>query len=352
MRRAVSPVLLTVCLVSTFVALLATWVRQQALDTDQWVDTSTEILAHESVQRATASYLAEQVSSDAARERFESVLPARVKPLAVPIQGLSADAAERTAMRVLKNERFQKLWERSNRLSHRQLVAAINSDTDRAIVLDLRPLLGRVAARTGFNISELPAGRGVIRVLEGDQLDEVRGYAKLLRGIAWWAAALALLTLAAAIGLSSDRRRTVVRAGVGLFAVALLVLVARRVGINQATGALDSGGNELAVRDTLTTATTLLQDVSRSIAVLGLLMLISAWTLGPGTWATRLRGLIAPSLAAYPGVAHLAALSIVLLLLFASALPWSTSPLAIAVYAVVGAVFVEALRRGVPSSQR
>lgn len=350
MRRVASPLLIALCLLLTFIALLATWVRQQALDTDSWVDTSTEILSHESVQRATAGYLADQVTSERAQSRLESVLPERAKPLAVPIQGLAADAAESTAMRALKNDRFQRFWERSNRIAHQQLVRAIDSDADRAIVLDLRPMLGRIAARTGFNINDIPPESGVVRILDGDELGQVRGYAKLLRGTAWWAAALALLALAAAIALAPDRRRAVVRAGIGLFAVALLVLIARRVGINQATSALGSGGNELAVRDTLTTASTLLMDMGRSVAALGLLMTLAAWAVGPGAWATKLRGAVTPPIESFPGIAHLLAFSVVLLLVFGSVLPWSSSPLAIVVYAIAGATFVEVLRRAAPAN--
>lgn len=349
MRRFATPVLLGLSLVLTFLALISTWVREEALNTDQWVDTSTQIIEQKSVQEATAAFLAQQLESPQATERLRQVLPNRTKLLANPLQGVASEAAERAALRLLATSQFQTIWRTSNRVAHRQFVEAVTKESGSTVVLDLRPMLGRLAERTGFGITPEVERRAVITVLDSSELGEVRGYVKLLNAIAWWTAALALLSLAAAIWLAGDRRRAVVNAGIGLLVVGLLVLVARRAGINHATDALAADtGNDQATRDTLTIATRLLQDMSRAVVALGVLAIAGAWSLGPSRWATKLRELLRPAYANYPFAVHAAVAIFVLLIVFNGLLPWSTSPLAIVVYLALGATLVEMLRRADP----
>jgi len=345
-RKLLSTVLVIVASVLTFIAILATWVREEALNTDQWVHTSTTIIKKPSVQKETASYLADQLAAAASTDRLQQLLPAKARPLAAPLNGLAGDVAERTALRALGRKEFQTIWEKANRISHAQLVNAINSDRGRAVVLDLRPMLGRIAERTGFALDPAVTGGGVIKVLDSEELGQIRTAAKLLRGLAWWAAALALAAFAAAIALAGDRRRAVVRSGFGLVLVGLLTLVARRLGIHDGSKALASdSGTQLAAQDTLLVATQLVQDFARMVLALGVLTCLSGWILGPGAWATRLRGWASPALANNPGTVHGVMFGVVLLVLYAGLLPWSGSLVAVIVYVILGALLVELLRR-------
>lgn len=346
MRRYCSPVLLGLSLVLAFVALLSTWVKEEALDTDQWVQTSTEILEQESVQKATASYLAEQLDSPQATEKLREVLPERAKALATPLQGVASEAAEKAALRLLQGPRFQKLWEKSNRLAHSQLVAALERDNGSAIVLDLRPMLGRLAARTGFGMTSQMQERGRITILTDEDLGKARSYTKALKSLAWWSAALMLLSLVAAIWLAGDRRRTIVNAGIGLVVVGMFVLIARRIGINWGSENLPANAaNKDATHDTLTVATSLLQDGGRAVVALGVVLIAGGWSLGPGKWAAKTRELVQGAYSSYPFAVHAAMAIIVLLLVFGSVLPWSHSPLALVVYLALGATLVELIRR-------
>lgn len=344
--KVLSTLLVIIASILTFIAILATWVREEALNTDQWVHTSTTIIKKPAVQKETASYLADQLAAAASTDRLEGLLPQKAKPLAAPLQGLAGDVAERTALRALGRQEFQKIWERANRISHTQLVNAINSDRGRAVVLDLRPMLGRIAERTGFALNPAVQDRGIIKVLDSEELGQIRTAAKLLRGLAWWAAALALAAFAAAIAVAGDRRRAVVRAGFGLVLVGLLTLVVRRLGINAGTTALASdSGAQLAAKDTLLVATQLVQDFARMVLALGVLACLAGWILGPGTWPTKLRGWASPALENNPGTVHGVMFGIVLLVLYAGLLPWSGNVVAVIVYVILGALLVELLRR-------
>ena len=60
-RRVLVWSLVGLALVLVLVASLTVWVQRQALDTDNWVDTSSELLGDESIRTAVGLYLVDQL---------------------------------------------------------------------------------------------------------------------------------------------------------------------------------------------------------------------------------------------------------------------------------------------------
>lgn len=347
-RERVSKVLAVLTAVLAVLALVSTWVRREALDTDQWTRTSTTVLANPAVQQATAAYLADQLTAPGTVEALQERLPGLLRPLAGPLTGQLGEVAEKATLRALRAREFQRLWEAANRLAHRQLVRVVDGGPDmkRAIVLDLRPMLGRIAARTGFGLRPLGAERGLITILDADEIGQVQTAGKALKKLAFLSTLLALMSLAATVGLAVDRRHGVVRAGGAVLFAGVLVLVLRRVGVAAGARALADPAGEAAPRATLRIATQLLTDLSWMIVVLGAMALVAAWLIGPGRRAVQLRGLLRP-VAARRGLDHAVAAFVVLVVVAAGLLPWSTVPVAVIVYLAAGALFAELLRREV-----
>ena len=63
--RRLVPVLLVLAVLTGFVGTLAVWVNRQALNTDNWTNTSSRVLADSKVQKALGTYLVGQVFSSA-----------------------------------------------------------------------------------------------------------------------------------------------------------------------------------------------------------------------------------------------------------------------------------------------
>ncbi len=334
------------------VAIAAAWAREEALSTDQWVATSTQILADPEVQEATAAFLADQLaSSPGTSAAISRALPAPLRGLAGPAAGLVGDAAERAALRGLRSGAFQATWRESNRLAHRQLITVVDGKTVAGVgvVLDLRPMVGLLAERVGLGpsaVAGLPRDRGVVRILGPDDIQSVQDGARLLRGVAWWSAALSLLLLVGGVAVARDRRSVLFTAGVSLALAGVLVLALRQLGGQALIGTLTGGGgSELAGLATWQIATRLLADLAQMVVVLGALLAGGAWLLGPGRVAVALHRRIAGPTDRYPAVAHAVMAGVVLWLVVQSALPWSTSIVPVVVYLVLGAALVEAVRR-------
>ena len=67
-------------------AVLAVWANRQALNTDNWTNTSTQLLADARIQTAVAAYSVNELfKSGAVESQVQAVLPPRLKAAAGPI---------------------------------------------------------------------------------------------------------------------------------------------------------------------------------------------------------------------------------------------------------------------------
>src|SRR5688572_6359760 len=128
-RRAVPLILVVLAAIIAVVAIFAMWAERQLLETDTWVDTSTELLADEAVQDALANFLVNELYSNVdVQAAVEERLPVQVKPLAGPISGGLRQVANRAAERALAEGAVQSLWETANRAAHEKLLLLLEDE--------------------------------------------------------------------------------------------------------------------------------------------------------------------------------------------------------------------------------
>ena len=93
-RRTWVIVILVLATFLGFLSILARWADQQALDTDQWVDTSTQLLENKEVRDTLAAYLVDELYTnvDVATE-LQQRLPPELRALAGPAAAGLRDAS-------------------------------------------------------------------------------------------------------------------------------------------------------------------------------------------------------------------------------------------------------------------
>jgi hypothetical protein len=341
---------------ATLLAIIATfgaWADRQLLNTQNWVDTTDELIADERIQAAIARFVATDiVDTPQARQRIEDALPTRAAPLAGPIAGAVSDLADRATRRLLATAEVQKLWSQANRLTHQQFVKAVDGEkpfTDQGIILDLRPLDGTIGQKLGVAEDVTRLGdNGRIVIIKPNQLESLQTGVHLFKILRWVTAILAFVLFAAAVYVAPDRRRTLLNCGLALMVAGLFVLLMRRVLGDAIVQAVTSGGPSApAANDAWHIGTSMLRDIAASGVVLGVIVALGAWLAGAGRRATATRRFIAPVLRDQPAIAGSIVGIVVLILLLAGVLPGSDRIIPVLIYIALVVAGMVLLRRQV-----
>jgi hypothetical protein len=344
--------------VLTFAAVFSIWINRQALNTDNWVDTSNQVLANEDVRARLSEYLTEQLFAKVdLSEELQGALPPRLAPLAGPAAGALEGAAPRVAERILGSAAFATVWEASNRAAHEALLRILNGETGPIaaqgdkVVLELRPAVERLGERFGIGVSgeRIPAGAGNITILEGGELKTAQDIAKAVRRLPILLTALAVACFIAALFLAGPRRRETLRAvGFAFLAAGLLALAVRgfagRLVVDELTQVASA---EPAVEAVWRIATSLLVTVAVSTIAFGVILVVAAWAAGSSRPAVALRHLARPYAERGRATVYGVALVVFLALIAWAPIVAFRKPLGILIFAVLFAAGTEIWRRQV-----
>jgi len=325
-RRWLPWVLVVVAAIVGLVSALNIWVTRQALSTDNWTNSSSQLLANPEIRNAVSVYLVDQIYENVdVSQALASRLPPQAKGIAAPLAAALEPPAVQAADRLLARPRVQALWKEANRKAHTLFMAVIDgkhdvlASTNGNVVLDLRPIIEQVVQRTGLGsrvLERLPPDAGQIVVMKGNQLETARTGVKVIRVLSFFLFFLVLGLFALAAYIAPGRRRTILMGiGTSVFLVGLLVLVARRYGGDYLVNALTSGTDaKEPVSAAWAIETNLLRNVGINALVYGGLVMVAAWIAGPARAAASLRRWLAPTMREHPVVIY-GAVAVVLLII-------------------------------------
>ncbi len=307
-RRRTVKALVALGSVLAFLSVFAIWVERQALNTDDWVETSDRLIQDETIRAAVADYLVDQLYENVdVEQELKDILPGETKELAGPVSGGLRQVAGDGANEVLKTSTAQSLWEEANRTAHEELVAVLEerkgavSTEEGTVKLQLGALITNLADQVGIGADlaeRLPPDAGEITILRSDELDTAQNITAAIKGLALVLSILTLLTFGLAVYLSRDGRWvTVLFCGVGLIAAGFAVIVAR-----QATGGIVL--DQLVVDESIRPAadrawsisTSLMVSIATTVIVFGALAVLAGWLGSPVSSARATRKAAAPVL--------------------------------------------------------
>ena len=325
-RTRLPAILVALATVLAVVSALTTWVKTQALDNDEWVEASTELLDNAEIREAVAVYLVDQLYTNVdLTAQLQSRLPDSLDALAPTLTGALRAPATEAVERLLASDRFRTLWENANRAAHEVLVNVLRDETrpsvdvtDGAVVLDLGVIVQAVGENIGIPqaaLDRLPESAGRITIFESDQLKQAQTGVRVLDFLSWFLFIVVVALYAAAVYLARGRRITVLRnVGLCLIGAGVVVLVARRVSTRAAIDAFIEDPSQQSLATIASNiATSLLREIGWAGIVYGVVIVLFATLLGAGRWSSAARRLVAPALNASPVV--VAAGTVVLLLL-------------------------------------
>ncbi|HET7444950.1 MAG TPA: SHOCT domain-containing protein [Solirubrobacterales bacterium] len=310
-RRRTVKALIVLGSILAFLSVFAIWIERQALNTDDWVNTSGRLLHNAEIRTALSDYLVDQLYENVDIEKeLKEILPGDTKDLAGPAAGGLRQVAGQGAEKVLESSTAQSLWEDANRSAHEQLLAVLEdkgeavSTTEGTVSLNLGSLITNLAGQIGLAKSlaeKLPPDAGQIEILHSDELKTAQNIAVAIKGLALVLSILTFLVFGLAIYLSKGGRWvTVLFSGIGLIAAGFAVIVARHV----------AGGivvDQLVKQESVKPAgeaawsigTSLMTSIATSVIVVGVLFAAAGWLASPTSPARATRKVIAPALEDY-----------------------------------------------------
>ena len=328
-RRVVVYGLLVVGGVLLFLTSFAVWVNRVALNTSQFVDTSSDLVQDDAIRKAIATRAVDElyanVDVQAAIEERLADISKDAKPAAAPAAGALRQYAPVLLERALGQPALQSVWRTTLRQTHQELVDVLAgegstvSTQEGVVTLDFRPFILETAERVGLRdevAKRLAPDAAQVEVLRSNELDAAQAGFELLKALAWFLPVVMLLVFGLALFLARERRRRTLRD------IGLVVAVAAVVGLVAVKLTGDYVVNSLAT-DTETRSaghhawqivTALLRSSLYWQIVIGVLLVSAAWLAGTRPYAVAARRGLAPILRerAYPYVA-LAVIALVLL---------------------------------------
>ena len=341
------------------VSVFSTWVRVGALDTDEWVSMTDELLQEPQIEEAVSAYLVDQIflRIDTIATDIADGLPVDLQGLAGPLTAALRGPATTWVEQFVGSEQFRTAWLTSNRVAHQQIVnilrdenGPLTSTANGTVTLDLGPVVRVVVTELGFSgavLDALPPDAGVVTLFQSDDLETAQTAVQVLDFLSWFLLLVVVALYAAAVYLSDGRRLNVLRnvgyslIGAGVFVLALQAVAVRRV----LDAIVADPGNRPIANAAAYVGTGLIRQMAWSGIVYGLLIAGFASLLGAHERTVAVRRFVTPAFNASPGAVAAGTVGLVMVLLWWS--PgrafdgWATGLMAIVL--IVAAVV--ALRR-------
>ena len=246
--------LLVIACVLAPIAGTAIWINNQVTKTDRYVRTVKPLASDPHIQAAIADNVTRTLFANVdATARAEQVLPPRADFLAPAIVAGLHRFVENTTKGFLASDSFQKLWVEVNTRAHKQLVKVLTGKGGKVVqtkngqvVVNLAPMLARVEQRLhdrGIDIFDKIPPTAIpsnFVLLDSKQLEQGQRGVRLLKTLAIALPLIVLALIAAAIGLSERRRRTLLQASLGIAAsmavLGALLTIGRSIYLDQIAG--------------------------------------------------------------------------------------------------------------------
>jgi hypothetical protein len=312
-HRKLGLALIVVASLLIFLGIFAVWANRQLLNTDNWTETSTELLENDDIRDQVAIFLVDRlyanvdVQADVEQVRGQVFKPQRAGTLAGPVSSGLRSLAEDGTSRLLGRPVPQRLWEEANRRAETRFVQIVEgggdvvSTTGGQVTLDLKGLLGQTQSNLGVGgrvEQRLPEDASQIVILQSDQLELAQDLVKVLKALPIVLVVLALALFALAVYLGRGWRRQALRAcGIGLAFAGAAALVARSLAGDEVVDALAKTDSvRPAAEAAWGIGTSLLVPAATATLIYGIVIVIAAWLAGPTGWAVAVRRELAPYL--------------------------------------------------------
>lgn len=319
LRATLSFVLIFFAVVLTPNAVIASWLKARITDTDRFVEMTTTALQNPAVE----DYLSERVSTIIIDEldidslttelfdglesalplgdRAASALTLLEKPLANGAKSLITNVTDR----VISSEAFDTVIKQTLTITHTQVMNLLKGDTSGAIVADEQGVIGIQVGpiieavkgelvKQGVTLAErIPNIDATIEIGKVDGIVQARIALAALDAAGYWLPVIVLILLIAGVLLARQRARAAVWGGIGVAATSAALLGGLSVGqfafLATVSPDIIPGNAASVIFGALTDR---LNQLVTATLIIGILIAITAYLIGPFRGAIIVRGAV------------------------------------------------------------
>lgn len=287
-------------------AIITVWTRNTVLDTNEYVGTVAPLAQDENVQEAVTFRVTEAIAEAADfRTIAEEALPPDAQVLAGPIEAGAKSLVGEVVGVVVASDQFAQLWEDANRAAHENILPLLEGrgndlvDTeDGRVVLKLGSVaveaVGLVDERLGTDLADqIPEERldAELVLIDSNELADAQSLVRLIDNMSWISVILVLALFVGTLFFAEKRRLGARRLGLAIAVPALLCLLGYAWARDQYLSGLPADvHNPDAAAATFDILTRFLLRSLRTILVVGVVVVLGAWVVGPSNGARRVRG--------------------------------------------------------------
>jgi hypothetical protein len=329
LRKVFAVVFVVIAVLAASAITPGLWARRTVYETKRYIGVVGPLASDPAVQEALARQLTQAVFTAAdIQSRVQSAIAQRAPKLefiagsiTTSLQGFVQDQVQT----LFASDQFQQFWVNANTLLQQQLVAVLDGKSDvvtvqgNQLVFNYLPLLNQALQQLSATLSallnrtitlptitpdtvpsqavtsletalgvSLPDTFGTVTLFQGDQLTSVQNAVSIFNKTLILAIVLFILSVALALVLSTNRRRTLLQL---LTALIVVVVLERRFAIAQASNVVSMAKpeNQAAVQAIIGAfLSSLLLATKRILWVLFVVLIVTVVT-APYPWAVRAR---------------------------------------------------------------
>lgn len=311
-----SAVLLVLACVLAPLSVTSVWANRIISDTNQYVKTVSPLATDPAVQAVITDEVTRAVLDNVNVQRVTSkTLKAIAKQPGVPagvaaalpglqitlVNGINSFVHDQVA-KIVASDQFAQLWDEVNRVAHTQVVRLLSGNGGSGVVtasgdsvdLNLGPIIAEVRTQLvaqGFSLAQnIPTVNRSFTLMQSSSITHAQTAYRVLDKLGIWLPIIAVLLLVGGVLLARDRRRALLRGGLGVAGAMILLGVA--LAVMRTWYVNTTPGNVLtptAAGDVFDTLVRFLRTSLRAVGVLGLVLAFVAFLSGSSSAALSTR---------------------------------------------------------------
>lgn len=308
-RAVVTWVLIVLASLMVPLSVITYWAVNTTTNTDHYVETMAPLAREKVITDFIATRATQKIfAAVQVQHKVQSALPKKAAFLAAPLVNEVQGYVQTQMMKLLSSTYFHNLWDTANRRSHAAVVAVLTGKSNpkvkkaNDVIVDITPVIDKainqldakgITIFDGVKPKLDKANTLTVNLVSGEQISKARNLFRVVTNLRWAIPIVALILIAAAVAVATDRRKALLRVAVGAGLATLGFLIALTLGRNFFVDHASSKVDPAVTTAAFTTITRFLTEGLKWVILVCVVVALALWLAGPSSWARWIRAQVA-----------------------------------------------------------